>query len=456
MKLFSQLIQQCIQEPKTSSKIKLLSTYFNEESVSNIPFALHFLIGENFGRFCSAKLLRQWCAQHLHYPEWLVDESYEALGDNSETIALCFSKQTSHRNWELHQLCEQINLHKKSNVIEKKEFILAVWNDLSSDYIYIFNKLMGGGLRIGASKKNVLKALSAAKDIPLDVIEQRILTNWQPTSKCFLELISKKNMTGKGLSPYPFFLASPIHDPLDQVIKNLSNWIIEPKWDGIRAQLICRPQGCALWSRGNELISGQFPELLTAASNCPYGVYDGEILAWKNDFPLPFYQLQQRLNRKNITTAMIKKIPVVMKIYDCLEANQQDIRCQTIKDRRECLTHLKPPFYKSNALTFANKVELQHYVSKARDNGIEGVILKKISSSYKSGRIRGDWWKLKVDPLSLDVVIMYAQKGKGIRSGLFTDYTFGVWNEEQLVPVGKAYSGLTHQDIKKLSMVFFL
>jgi len=452
MRLFGQLLQACLQEPKTLQKISLLSDYFNEESPENMPMALHFLMGENMGRFCSGRQLREWAAQLLGLPDWLVDESYEALGDNSETISLLFPNKPSSLAHDLKAVCERIQQLKSEPIDVKKDWIIDVWSKSSRDDIYTFNKLLGGGIRIGASKKNVLKALSRTVHLDVDILEQRLLGTWEPTKIAYDALVNPDDIAGKGTCPYPFFLASPIQD-VDATLMPFSDWQIEPKWDGIRAQLVHRQEGTQLWSRGNDLISDQFPDILDSASELPYGVYDGEVLAWGADGPQPFADLQKRLNRKKVTRQLLASIPCIMMLYDCLEFEGVDVREQALHERCKKIRDLRPPFYTSNPLTLNGVSALNDYVKNARNNRVEGVIIKRLSSAYKSGRVRGDWWKLKVDPLLLDVVIMYAQKGKGIRSGLFTDYTFGVWDNNQLVPIGKAYSGLTNDEIKQVHQI---
>ena len=453
MKRFSQTLINCIQETKTKEKIKVLAHYFKDEKQENIPIAFHLLIGENFGRFCSAKLLREWCADLCNLPSWLIDESYEALGDNSETISLCFGNKIRIHPVELHTICHEMVQLKKEETDRKKKWIIHYWSTLSSDEIYAFNKMLGGGIRIGASKKNVLKALSSVCGVDADILEHRLLGNWNPTLDCYTQLIDPSKKDERGVRPYPFFLASPVDSPIEDTLSPIDDWIIEPKWDGIRAQLVNRTEGVALWSRGNELISEQFPEIVSAAHTLPFGVYDGEILAWKEDQPLPFSYLQKRLNRKKLTQKMLLDIPCKMKLYDCLEKDSKDYRAHSIEDRQSQLQAFSDPFLLSSPLSISTFSELNHYVAAARDNQIEGVILKRRQSSYQAGRVRGDWWKLKVAPLCLDVVIMYAQRGRGIRSGLFTDYTFGVWKDNELVPIGKAYSGLTNEEIKTANKI---
>jgi DNA ligase-1 len=453
MKLFSVALNDCLQEPKTNQKIQILVDYFKTESNANRVVAFHLLIGENYGRFCSGKLMREWCSELTQLSCWLIDESYESLGDNSETIALCFGQKKESVSWELGELCAAMKDLKSSSINEKKEWVMARWQDLSADHIYTFNKLLGGGIRIGASKKNVLKALGQAFNIDPQLLEQRLLGLWEPTEQAFARLIDPNDDTGKGVSPYPFYLASSLPNDSSDIIEDFNDWQIEPKWDGIRAQLVRREEGVALWSRGNDLITDQFPEITQSATQLPYGVYDGEILAWQNDAPLSFFHLQKRLNRKIVSKKLMTETPCVMLLYDCLENGTHDLRNESLRIRRSKLSNLKPPFYLSKALPILNQVDLDVYISRARDANVEGVIIKRLNSVYQAGRVRGDWWKLKVDPLTLDVVIMYAQKGRGIRSGLFTDYTFGVWDGDTLVPIGKAYSGLTNDEIKLVNTI---
>ena len=453
MSLFAKLLNDCLQEPKTNRTIAMIEDYMKVEDPVHLPFALHFLLGNHLGRFCSGKLLREWCADLCDLPVWLVDESYEALGDNSETMALCLVHQTGQQPLNLAAICNQMQALKAADVDQKRTWIVEQWQSLLPNELYAFNKLLGGGIRIGASKKNVLKALSAVHGVDALTLEQRLLTDWAPTRDHYDALVDPAASSGNGVGPYPFFLASPLPDDMASTISSIADWCIEPKWDGIRAQLVHRPEGAALWSRGNELITPQFPDVMAMTATLPYGVYDGELLAWANDQPLPFYELQQRLNRKKLSQKLLEQVPCTLLIYDCLEWDGQDRRSELLRDRRAYLESIVPARNLSTKLTFASLEDMTNYVAKARDTNVEGVMIKRLSSTYQHGRVRGDWWKLKVAPLTLDVVIMYAQKGRGVRSGLFTDYTFGVWDSDQLVPIGKAYSGLTNDEIKQVNQL---
>ena len=204
MKLFSSALNDCLQEPKTNEKIQILANYFNTESLANGVVAFHLLIGENYGRFCSGKIMREWCSELTALPLWLIDESYESLGDNSETIALCFAQKSELVSWELTDLCSQMLDLKSASIDQKKAWVTTRWQELSANHIYVFNKLLGGGIRIGASKKIVLKALGKAFDIEPQLLEQRLLGRWEPTIQAFRALLDPTDDTGKGVS-YPLF-----------------------------------------------------------------------------------------------------------------------------------------------------------------------------------------------------------------------------------------------------------
>ena len=298
MKTFTQLIEGCIHTPKTNEKINLIADYLASETHTNLPYAFHFLIGKNLGRFCQGKEMRRWCAELAQLPIWLIDETYDIIGDNSETISTILNQSTSSNIMSLSELCTEIKHRKKDSLPEKKKWIQETWKTMNTSEIYTFNKLLGGGLRIGATQKNVVKALSKHVNISPEIIEHRLMGDWSPTLENYKALTSTNVNGKKSVQPYPFYLASPIEKNVDAVIENLDDWIIEPKWDGIRAQLVKREQQCTLWSRGNELISESFPDILEQAKSIPNGVYDGELLAWKDNAPLPFNQLQTQLEQQ--------------------------------------------------------------------------------------------------------------------------------------------------------------
>ena len=242
-----------------------------------------------------------------------------------------------------------------------------------------------------------------------------------------------------------------------------SEWQAEWKWDGIRSQLICREDQLFVWSRGEELITDKFPEFDAFREALPPGtVIDGEILPFHNDQPLSFAKLQTRIGRKNLTKKVLKDAPVILMAYDLLEWQGEDIRERPLLERRQLLETLHaqvkehvPSFWLSTIVESADWKELKALRKDSRTYYAEGFMLKRRSSPYQVGRKRGDWWKWKVEPLTVDAVLINAQKGSGRRAGLFTDYTFAVWDDRvegdrKLVPFTKAYSGLTDQEMRKV------
>lgn len=521
------VIHECLNLVKTSEKIECIASYLVQESKENIAYGLHVLMGKNFGRFCSGKLLRTWCAEISGYPLWLLEETYDYVGDSSETIAsvlaqlkpknelvldkkcCCntyFSQDSErptaglinqlsnhsnnhlnnhvvlplatqnasanlqdhsgvdysdtkkvlaqHVSQELHNICYTIQALKKAPEETKKAWVLAMWQQLNLQEIYVFNKLLGGGLRIGATQKNVLKALSSTVNLPTEVLEHRLMGDWQATQQHYQALINPNTNFKDSVQPYPFYLASAIEADFELKHPHLADWIIEDKWDGIRAQLVKRGNKIVLWSRGNDLISDSFPEVLQVASALPEGVYDGELLVMKEGQVKPFNKLQKRLQRKKLTNKILEENPVTLMLYDLLELNFVDLRRQPLQLRKQKLKSAAQGIFPlSEHKGFEHFQDVKKYVEAARIYNVEGVMIKHIDSVYQVGRVKGAWWKFKTDPFTMDLVVMYVQKGRGIRSGLYTDYTFGAWHEGVLVPVAKAYSGLTQAEIKEVNQL---
>jgi DNA ligase-1 len=284
--------------------------------------------------------------------------------------------------------------------------------------------------------------------------------DWSPSAEFFDHLLDPELETDETpiARPYPFHLAHQI-DVSPETLGPVSEWQAEWKWDGIRAQVIKRADKVFVWSRGEDLMTDRFPEIERAARELPNGtVLDGEILPWRNDNVLPFLELQRRIGRKNLTPKILSEVPVILQCYDLLEFEGHDIRSIEFRTRREMLGALIDSL--SGAGTEVFKVtesveattwhDLADKRELSRTLGVEGFMLKHRASPYRVGRHRGDWWKWKIDPLTVDCVLIYAQKGSGKRSNLFTDYTFAVWKDGELVPFAKAYSGLTDAEIRKV------
>lgn len=456
MKQFIALFDHIDQTQSTNEKIAHIKNYFSTCSDEDGAWALFFLCGHRIKRLISSRMLLEWSLDVIALPSWLIEESYAAVGDTAETLALLLPRKEEGTNKTEYSLSEWMEnvikpLQQASEQV-KKEKILFFWQQLSTKEIFIINKILTGAFRMGVSSLITLKALSQATDIPREILTQRLMGHWEPTGALFKTLRSKESQK-RYLTPYPFYLAYPFEGQLED-LGDLSAWQIEWKWDGIRSQAVIGHEGVALWSRGNEMISHQFPELLEAFKDLPTGtVLDGEILGFSEGKPLSFAELQKRLGRKNVSKAMLSQVPIAFIAYDLLELEHVDVRDKPMQQRRLMLEHLK---LSSSRIMLSPLIEATSWPEilqlrlESRERGAEGLMLKKKDSPYGVGRQKGYWWKYKVDPMTIDAVLIYAQAGSGRRSNLFTDYTFGIWKEDALIPIAKAYSGLDQEEIHEL------
>jgi DNA ligase-1 len=335
------------------------------------------------------------------------------------------------------------------------------WHELDQQQRFVWNKLISGGFRVGVSEQLVARALAEAGELDVALITHRLMGDWIPSSRFFTQLLAHEPDTSQLSRPYPFFLAHALDQPLVDLGER-SDWQAEWKWDGIRCQLIRRAGQTFLWSRGEELVTPRYPELATVGHALPDGtVIDGEILPSKEGAILPFTQLQRRIGRKAVTQALLVKIPVILIAYDLLEHNGQDFRTRVLTERRASLTNLVEAF-STNFPQLAPLLQLSPVVEAptwseltqkwevSREKLAEGLMLKRRHSVYGAGRWRGDWWKWKIKPYTIDAVLTAAQRGSGKRASLYTDYTFSIWNKGTLVPIAKAYSGLTNAEIREV------
>ncbi|MGF1491995.1 MAG: ATP-dependent DNA ligase [Microcoleaceae cyanobacterium] len=472
MQHFTQLFQEIDATTSTNAKVAALQRYFANESPENVAWAIHLFLGKTRRRLVTAKTLRQVFVQVTDLPEWLFEECHAQVGDSAETIALLLKAETRHstinseastpaihpESTSLHYWMEQIIPQVKQIESESqlKDLITAWWANLSETEVFVLNKVLTGAFRVGVSEKLVIRALARQYDLPEAVLAHRLMGDFQPTPKFFQQLIDPKTEDDSPSRPYPFFLASPIEEAKFQTSEDFSSWQAEWKWDGIRAQVIRRAGEVFIWSRGEDAIGPQFPELEEFFLTLPDGlVLDGEILCWQDHHPLDFNALQKRLGRKRVTNKVMADYPVRFIAYDLLEHSGQDIREKTWEGRRQLLTELITSLDSeriglSESLRFNTWEDLEDLRNQSRQKGAEGLVVKAVDSPYLVGRKRGYWWKYKVDPMSLDAVLLYAQAGTGKRANLFTDYTFALWQGENLVPFAKAYSGLDNKEIETL------
>ncbi|MEL6776341.1 MAG: ATP-dependent DNA ligase [Cyanobacteria bacterium J06597_16] len=493
MREFTRLFRAVDATTSTNEKVRALQQYFRQESSDNAVWALYLLLGKTRKRLITSRVLRDIFLQISDMPEWLFEESYAHVGDSAETIALLLRDTPIERTgaseadgdtplkvW-MEDIIPQVKTLQKTDSVQLKNLVIDWWANLSGSEIFVLNKVLTGAFRVGVSTKLVIKALAAEYELADAVLAHRLMGDIEPTASFYDALIDADDTDTRPSQPYPFFLASPIdiekfaaefavEEDAEEATEGAADgkWQAEWKWDGIRAQLIHRADQVFIWSRGEDLITHQFPEFEVDLKRFPDGtVLDGEIVCWnkQDQKPLDFNYLQKRLGRKKVGKKLMAENPVHFIAYDLLELAGKDIREQPMKQRRAALvkliddwtddvTDVSPRISYAKPLPFETIKALEEWRSHSREYGSEGLMLKALDSPYLVGRKRGYWWKHKVDPMTLDAVLIYAQAGTGKRANLFTDYTFALWTGKgdgrTLVPFAKAYSGLDNKEIEKL------
>ena len=483
---------------KTSAKVDAMAQYFATTPPEDAIWGLYFLTGRRPRRPVNTSKLWGWALELSGLPSWLFSESYDAVGDLAETIAMVVNPvegpespipqsgsylregvgggrfpegqpaspdQAQLHTWIEDRLLRLTNLPED----EQREVIEKAWSDLDRNGRFVYNKLITGGFRVGVSQDLVIRALSQASQVPAPVVAHRLTGHWEPTADFFQKLVGEDQGDADISKPYPFCLAHPLQADLESIGPR-EEWHAEWKWDGIRSQVIRRQGHTFVWSRGEELISERFPEIKELGDLLPEGTaLDGEIMAWQGAMPLPFGDLQKRIGRKIVGKKLLADVPVVLVVYDLLEWKGEDLREMPFQERRKLLaglvsdlrsqTLLPPPTIATEsgpAIRLSEDVEAASWEElaekrlRSRELNVEGLMLKHRDSPYVVGRKKGYWWKWKIEPYSVDAVLIYAARGSGIRASLYTDYTFGVWHEGALVPFAKAYSGLTNDEIRQV------
>jgi len=456
VKLFTELYTALDETTKTNEKVAALARYFREAPPEDAAWAVNFLIGRRPKRLLESRKLAQWATEEAEIPDWLFSECYHAAGDFAEIIALLLPPAADSTPLPLHYWVEERLLPlRDADDATRRAWLVAAWRAMDERQRFVWNKLITGEFRVGVSQSLVIRGLAEASGLAAEVLSHRLMGDWQPTADFWRQLIAPDPADANVSRPYPFFLAYPLEGSVEE-LGEPGEWQIEWKWDGIRAQLIRRGWRTFVWSRGEELITDRFPELEAAGALLPEGtVIDGEVLPWKDGAPLPFAQMQRRIGRKALGPKILAEVPTVLMCYDLLELGREDVRERPLTWRRAELERLLPP---SSALLLSPVVagsaweELKKVRSESRQRKVEGFMLKRRESPYRVGRRRGDWWKWKIDPYSVDAVLIYAQPGNGRRASLFTDYTFGIWDHGKLVPFAKAYSGLSDDEIRDVDV----
>ncbi len=459
MMRFAQLYNELDSTTKTNDKIAAMSAYFGEVDGLDAAWAIHFLSGNKLRQLVPTKLLRVWAAKQAGIPDWLFEESYHAVGDLAETLTLTVppgepTDDQSLNTWITERLIPLRNMEED----QQRSAMVAIWRQTSTQLRFVVMKLITGSFRVGVSKRLVTRAIAERYDIASDVIAHRLMGNWKPSVQFFRRLTDPDTHDTIISQPYPFCLAHALdNDVGPKPLGDASDYVAEWKWDGIRGQVIRRSGETFVWSRGEELMERRWPEIESAAACLPDGtVLDGEILAAKSDGEvLPFSALQRRIGRKTVGKKLLTEVPVVFHAFDLLEEHGNDLRSLPFNARRQRLETLllsvdHPSICVTTLLGGTSWDVWQEIREASRDHNAEGLMLKHKQAVYDTGRVRGTWWKWKVQPYTIDAVLIYAQKGHGSRASLFTDYTFALWDEGNLVPFAKAYSGLTDAEIRKV------
>ncbi len=457
MKQFANLFAQLDLTNKTNEKLAVLKQYLQQASHKDILWALALFTGKRPRRPVNSSMLRLWAAEAANLPLWLFEESYHVAGDLSETIALLLPPPTQAQEQSLSYWMGFLGQMHALNDADKKAALLEAWDMMDKGERFVFNKLMSGSFRIGISQRLMVRALSEVLEMDPAVAAHRLMGRWDPETVSFDSLFSEEDLNDNLSRPYPFFLAHSV-DTGPEELGTAGEWQAEWKWDGIRSQLIFRKGEIHIWSRGEELVTDKYPELASLIDFLPYDcVIDGEILPVKDGIVMPFAALQTRIGRKSVSKKQLTEVPVQIYAYDLLELKGEDIRQWPLEKRRAQLEKLvaetaRPALLQASAIVPYHSWKDLHAVrNDCRSLMAEGLMLKRKSSVYGAGRKRGDWWKWKIEPLTIDGVLIYAQKGSGRRADLYTDYTFAVRDgEESLVPFAKAYSGLTDEEIRRV------
>jgi DNA ligase-1 len=500
MKAFADLYAALDASTSTLHKLDALAQYLRRAPPEDAAWASYFLAGGKPRQVVASRLMREAALEATGLPEWLFEESYQAVGDLAETIAHLLPPPESIEDTGLARwMVERLLPLRGAEPELVRQALREAWSHLDWNGRFVLGKLITGSFRVGVSRLMVVRALARVAGIDEKVVAQRMIgytdARRVPDAERWLALVAPLPADGAPSGapdgqPYPFFLAHPLQQA-PEGLGTPADWLVEWKWDGVRAQLVVRAGRVWLWSRGEELVTDRFPEIERAALawaqvSAPGGegvVLDGEVLAWDAAAarPMSFAALQTRIARRTLGPAVLRAAPAVFLAYDLLEWRGEDWRARPQAERRARLETLivGPPDDRDAVgaaprLMLSPRVEAASWAALAvmreasRARGVEGFMLKRLGAAYGVGRTRADgadWWKWKVDPYTVDAVLVYAQRGHGRRASLYTDFTFAVWDREPpaqgdadaparaLLPFAKAYSGLTDEEMRRVDAI---
>jgi DNA ligase-1 len=460
MKKFAALFHDLDSMTKTNDRLDRLVTYFENACHEDSIWVCWFLAGNRIKGAIKTGELRSFLSEKVNLPLWLIEECHDRVGDLAETVSLLAGSDSGNKSFGLNKIIREFLLPLRAmDTEERKTTLYRAWDQLSMDEMLPFHKLLTGGFRMGVSKGNLCKALARVGKVEPAVIAQRLSGNWTCDDLTMEDILDPPDEGKDGMNrPFPFCLASPLQEKATS-LGEVEDWQVEWKWDGIRAQLLTTGGGGGmLWSRGEESIDESFPEVLECIPYLPPGLcMDGEILAWGREGLRSFSRLQKRLGRKNPGPSIQRKEPVRFQAYDLLRVDGKDLRSLPMGERRKKLEDLLNkmpghlPLGISPLVQEKSWDDLEIRRKESRDRGVEGFMLKRKDSKYESGRVKGAWFKWKVDPFLADMVVVSAQLGHGKRANLYSDYSLAVWDESgRLVTVAKAYSGLSNEEIEEV------
>ena len=460
MKKFASLFHDLDSMTKTNERLDRLITYFESACPKDSIWVCWFLSGNRIKGAIKTGELRSFLSEKVNLPIWLIEECHDRVGDLAETISLLAGSSSMNKSISLDETIREFLLPLRAMETEERKITLyRAWDQLSMDEMLPFHKLLTGGFRMGVSKGNLCKALARIGNVEPAVIAQRLSGNWTCDDLTMEDILDPSDEGKDRMNrPFPFCLASPLQEKANS-LGEVGDWQVEWKWDGIRAQLLTTGGGGGmLWSRGEESIDESFPEVLECIPHLPPDLcMDGEILAWGREGLRSFSRLQKRLGRKNPGPSIQRKEPVRFQAYDLLRINGDDLRSMPMENRRRRLEDLLNKMPAHLPLGISPLVEEKDWNDlgirrkESRDRGVEGFMLKRKDSKYESGRVKGSWFKWKVDPFLADMVVVSAQLGHGKRANLYSDYSLAVWDESgNLVTVAKAYSGLSNGEIEEV------